>query len=375
MTRKIYDDLLIRSLCAFDIGNLIGNRLAIVDVSPASLALQKLQSLPVSHTILMIDAPEDYQPDLAGLIPLMQGLKAQGFNLGWNLRATDKVWREVLPHCDYLRILTPSFDGLEIANLISAAHKSKTGTSLKVFGAEITTIEDFQLCFRAGGDYFQGAFVNSRQNWLPPKSEVDRVRVMRLLNEFRAGAENEVLADAVMQDPVLTFKILRYVNSAALGFQKEITSVQQALLILGREKFYRWLSLLLFDVLNPGFIERNLIEQALVRARLMEQLAVSAEISKVNSNDLFLTGLFSLLPLMLGRTLEQVLEQITVSENVALALKSQTGPLASFLALAIACEKGDAQEMEIQAKACDVETDVLNREVLLALKWANELSS
>jgi EAL and modified HD-GYP domain-containing signal transduction protein len=325
---------------------------------------------------LPLDAPE--------LTAKLEYFKERGFRLGWRIRAVDaqqieeraqSVGPATVPW-DVLKIVSTDFDGLQIAKLLAEVKKLKSasGAPLQLLACDIETTEDFQVFFQAGCDFFQGPFVTSRKNFHPPKSEIDRVKLMGLLNRLREGAENEELAEGLRQDPVLTYKILRYVNSAAMGMQKEITTTAQALTVLGREKFYRWLSLLLFDVTHPGYAEKSLIEQALVRARLMEQISATTKAAGVIPDQLFLTGLFSLLHLMLGQAVEQVLEQISLPQAVRQALLSETGPLAPYLALAIACEQGDQEQIALCASACGVDAALVNDQLLLALSWANEIA-
>jgi EAL and modified HD-GYP domain-containing signal transduction protein len=173
---------------------------------------------------------------------------------------------------------------------------------------------------------------------------------------------------------VVTFKLLRYINSAANGLTQEITSIDQCLLLLGRERIYRWLSLLLFDLHNAGYRERVLTEQALVRASLMERFGDQAGSIGVNADQLFLTGLFSVLDKLLNRPLREILASVSMPQTVTDALIGDSGPIAPFLALAIACESGDPEKIAKSALACRVDETSINEEMLQALAWANTVA-
>jgi EAL and modified HD-GYP domain-containing signal transduction protein len=132
---------------------------------------------------------------------------------------------------------------------------------------------------------------------------------------------------------------------------------------------------LLFDFKGAGFAERVLFEQALVRARLMEQIAVHSECSGLNPDHLFMVGLFSLLDQMLQMPTIAVLEKISVPEDVRKALIERSGPLAPFLGLSLICETGDPDEMALLASACRVNLATVNVELMRAVSWAQNVAT
>jgi c-di-GMP phosphodiesterase len=299
-------------------------------------------------------------------------MQARGFKVGCYLRPAQEL-EEVFAICDFVQISIPAYDGLQIADWVRRLRKRDSKTPVALIAADIESSDDFQVCFRAGFDYFHGSFVNRREDWHPPRANVDRGRIMQVLGQLRSGVEGGELAKTIRQDPVVTYKLLRYINSSANGLEQEITSIEQSLLLLGRERFYRWLSLLLFDVQKAGYIERVLTEQALVRASLLERLGRRTRQDGIVPDQLFLTGLFSLLEKMIEGPLDETLARVSVPPAVSEALLAGSGPLAPFLNLAIACEKGDQEAISSWAAACQTDAPGVNEEMLAALVWANEV--
>jgi EAL and modified HD-GYP domain-containing signal transduction protein len=271
--------------------------------------------------------------------------------------------------------MIPEFDGLELRDIVHQMRaQCRSGSDdLLLIASDVPTFDDFQLCYRAGFDFFQGPFVSSRENWHPPKSDIDRAKVIQILNRLRGGAQTSELADALRRDPVLTYKMLRYINAPAMGLRKQITEIEQALVLLGHDKLYRWLSLLLYDVKGAGYAEHTLFEQALVRARLMEQISLRAAMTASVADQLFLTGLFSLLDQMLGLPTEQILAKVAVTATVRDALLYRKGPFAPFLALGVACETSGSEEIGVLAGECGVDEATVNDELVHALTWASEI--
>ncbi|MFN0302308.1 MAG: EAL and HDOD domain-containing protein [Burkholderiales bacterium] len=295
-----------------------------------------------------------------------------GFRVGWKLGESSEAVMSILTSCEFIQIETPGFDGVqlkELARKLRRANRPDCVAPIKLTARDVQTSDDFQLCFRAGFDYFQGPFVTNRENWAPPRSEIDTGRVIQILSRLRNGADHAVIAKELRMEPVLTYKLLRYVNSAAMGFQRQIATIDQALLALGGQKLYRWLSLLLFDMKIRGFVERTLIEQVLVRARMMESLGAKT----VDPNLAFLTGLLSLLDKVLGRPIADLLPQIGAPREVEDALITRTGPYVHLLDLVIACEQSDQGLIAVTAAVCGVDENAVNAQLIAAMNWAYEV--
>ncbi len=373
--RRVYDDLLLRSLASFNVDQLLDHRLAFVDASPSIFLNPRLEEMPVKNTVIMLDVPPQSQLDPMQMTVQVEGLREKGFRVGWRLRPGATETAAAFATCDFIQVITPELNGLELSDIVAQArsHSRPARDELRLIASDVATFDEFQLCFRAGFDYFQGPFVSSRENWHPPKSDIDRTKVIRILNRLRAGAQTAELAEALRRDPVLTYKMLRYINSPAMGLRKKITEIEQALVLLGQDKLYRWLSLLLYDVKGAGYAEHALFEQALIRARLMEQLALCRSMPSSVADQLFMTGLFSLLDQMLGLPTEQILAKVAVTDTVRDALLHRKGPFAALLGLSIACEASAPEEIAILAQACELDPDAVNHELIRALIWANEV--
>jgi hypothetical protein len=110
-----------------------------------------------------------------------------------------------------------------------------------------------------------------------------------------------------------------------MGLMSPVTGLDKALILLGREKFYRWLSLMLFDFKSPGYKERVLTEQALSRAAFLERLAGQGTVP-AQADWLFILGLFSNLDLLMAQSMADLLLQAKLPAPVHDALLGEAGP-------------------------------------------------
>jgi EAL and modified HD-GYP domain-containing signal transduction protein len=169
-------------------------------------------------------------------------------------------------------------------------------------------------------------------------------------------------------------RLLRYVNSPGMGLMNKIGGIEQALMVMGQDKLYRWLTLILFTGGQTQDLDQAVLENALVRGRVAEQLAGRALFAKAR-DEIFVAGLFSLLDVVMRTPMEQVLKQISLPAEITEAITAGRGPYAPYLALAIACEQDDQSSLEALAKQIGREVADINGVHMDALLWAQELSA
>ena len=370
LIRRVYDESMLRNLAPLGVTKLLGDRLAFIRMSPTSLRNPLLKPLVNSNTVVMINPGNLASIDMSEVRHNIAYLDEIGIKHGWSIDKPYTELVEFLHKADFVEIDTTAFDGLTLKTMSYDLHAANTKQLL--IASELQSFDDFNLCFQSAYNFFSGPFVTSRENWKPAKSEINRITVFEALNLIRSGAEFEAITNCMRKDPILTFKLLRYINSPGIGLQNKINEIQQALLVLGRDRFYRWLSLLLFDFKQPGYQENVLKEQALIRARFMEMLAGQGNLPTA-SDHLFITGLFSLLDVMIGQTLVDVLKQVSLPEVVTAALHGETGAMRNALLLTIAVEKGNDEEMAAAAAECGIDDAKVAELMLDAINWSQQV--
>ncbi|MFN9748584.1 MAG: EAL and HDOD domain-containing protein [Burkholderiales bacterium] len=163
------------------------------------------------------------------------------------------------------------------------------------------------------------------------------VRLLHLLNEVMTAETNQLAANISM-DVVLSYKLLRFVNSPAMGLSRAIDSIDQAVMMLGRKEIYRWISVLILASSDGLQASWAIQEVALWRGRLMEGLAQIGDRADTPPAVLFTVGLLSLLDVLLQVPLQQALQPLNLSAPAMGALLERSGPWASYLNLVLALE-------------------------------------
>lgn len=160
--------------------------------------------------------------------------------------------------------------------------------------------------------------------------------IIRILNLVRNEAELPAVEAELKQDIALSYRLMRYINSAGMGFPSQITSYRQAVTILGYHELYRWLTLLLLTA-DPNPAHNAVVKASIVRGRFME-LVGKLRFQRNQADDLFVIGIFSQLDQLLEQPMDTILEAIRISDDMRDALLHRTGTYGELLALAEALE-------------------------------------
>lgn len=226
-----------------------------------------------------------------------------------------------------------------------------------------------------------GARLNPATAWLdgdwclapPPAPQgaqvASRALALQLVQEVAADADTHVIEALLRHDPALSYQLLRLVNSLGAGVGRRITSFAQALMILGRQQLRRWLNLMLFSARTGDSRSGMLLARVAVRARAMEQLARARGLNKASQEQAFMTGMFSLLGVLFGMPLAQVLAPLSLGEAVHAALLRGEGELGALLALLVSAEQGAMDTLGPALDALQLEGAAFNAAVIDANVW------
>jgi EAL and modified HD-GYP domain-containing signal transduction protein len=370
--QRLYDETLLGNLLRMDIARLLGKRRAFVPISPATLNHALLEGWPAAGTVwlLKIDAQTVVDDPLLARLAEM---KAAGFNFALQADVLTRPERHaLLQYVDYVLLDVSGEDIPAITAQMAAV--SKIGSGKQFVATGVQTLEAFHMCHKLQFALFMGPFITRREKMDSPALGPSRAKVLDLMNRVRTGAEQPELAAQFRHDPALSVRLLRYVNSPGMGLLNKIGGIEQALVVMGQDKLYRWLTLILFTGGQTQELDAAVLENALVRGRVAEQLAGRALFAKAR-DEIFVAGLFSLLDIVMRMPMEQVLKQISLPAEITEAILSQRGPYAPYLSLAIACEQDDQSSIEALAAEIGREVADINAVHMDALLWAQELSA
>jgi EAL and modified HD-GYP domain-containing signal transduction protein len=343
---------------------LMGDKLAFLNVTEAMLTSEFMELLPAKRIVLEITGEINANP---ALLERMQGLKALGFDFALHNAQLTTENEPLIQLATYVKIDLLSVPNEQLGDLSLTLKKF----ALKIVAEKVETLAAFKRCKELKFDYFQGYYFAHPEILTAKVINPAHALVLDILNKVRNNADIAEIEKGFKRDVALSFKLLRYINSVGFGLSCEIQSIRHALSILGYQQLYRWLTLLIVTT-NENATPPALMKTAITRGRLTELLGQDL-VDRGERDNLFIVGIFSLLDAMLEMPMDQVLEKLTLPENIADALLRRDGIYGPFLALAEACESADIGRINELANALTIEPAKVNEAHLKALAWVEEL--
>lgn len=317
-------------LTAFlDVGleQLVGDRLAFVNL-PRPFLTGELP-LPTDTSRLVLEVLEDVGHDVE-LLDGVRRLHEQGYRLALDDFVLTPESAPLLAEVDLVKIdVLQHGDGLE--SLVRTCHAA----GRQVVAEKVETEEQLRTCRRLGVAYYQGYLLERPQVLQGRSLSPGQTTCLRLLQALDTPEVSlDEIAVIVRADPGLTYRFLRAANSAATGRVRAVSSLRQALMVLGLTELRRWTLLLLVADLPPEAGAG--VEAALVRAAMCQQLAAGTG----EQDEAFLVGLVSSLGSLLRLSDRALFEALPLSNATQAAVLEHRGSLGRVLSAVLSYEQG-----------------------------------
>ncbi|WP_338847589.1 EAL domain-containing protein [Massilia sp. W12] len=351
----------------------VGDALGLINADAAVLQSEFIRILPRQKIILEI--LESVQADAA----LLQQLALLG-RAGFRFALDDVVSitpcvQQMLPHATLVKLDVSQIPPEQLAPLVNQLHAAG-----KLLVAEkVEQLEQYERCHALGFDYFQGYYF-ARPALLSGRKLAPSARaVLEILNLLNANAENAEIEQAIKQHVSLGLHLLRLANTAAFGCQMRISSLSQALMLMGRRQLQRWLQVLLYAQCGrDGCGNQPLLRLASTRGKLMELMVRKIwPHERVLADTAFTVGIMSLMDVLFGVAMDEILTQMRVVDEVASALLSRQGVLGEMLTLTESIEHIEDAVQQVSTVLSHLhlsEEDFYLLE-LDAFDWADRLSA
>ena len=345
--------VVLATLTELGLDQVVGTKLAWINVSRDFLLGGLVGTLPMQRVGLEI--LEDQMIDDAFVAAVIEA-RHQGFSVALDDFELGTDSDRLLEHVDVIKL-----DMMGLGREGLADHVARLRhLDVELLVEKVETPEDHQFALALGCHRFQGFFYKRPELLSRRRIDVGRVSLMRLLCTLQdPDTTLEQIQNDVSVDVGLSLRLLRYINSASIGMANVVTSVAQAVTLLGPAHLRRWASLTAFAGLADERSE--LTRTALVRAHFCE-LADHGQSSGAPQR--FTLGLFSVMDALTGSTLQDALAAVPFPADMREALLDHTGPLGRLLGAVIALEEGSFELAEaLYPESCELYME--------ALAWAD----
>jgi len=366
----LYAEVLVQSLIHTNIFQLLGQRSIFVEVPDSFLCDPCLTLLPAANTFFILRSIKDSNPPSRDdLQAWVHALRKLGYRIGIPDPLAMPEFFHLLPEVDLISMQASQVEIDKGEKLIEFILKKVPQASILV--GNLSSIEDFNFFHKIGATLFQGNFIVSREQWEKADLGPNFTHLAMLLKKLQQDAETRDIVSILKQDAAITLRLLRYINSAANGLREHVSSIEHAITLLGRSPLRRWLTLLLCGSNRNQPRAAAVLETALIRARFMELVSDSRTTSEREA--IFLTGLLSLIDVILQQPMEHALDALFIDDNIRNAILHSQGIYATTLALVRACESTDRDRIAAAAEACNINPEQVSACYMDALSWTLSL--
>ncbi len=353
--------VLVNALAEIGLVELVGPHYAFVNLTRGFVVGDN--PLPFSGNKIVVEVLEDIAAD-NDVIAGIKRLSAQGYMIALDDFIYDESLRKLVELADLIKI---DLLALNRHQLIEHVEILKD-FNVKLLAEKVETQEEFELCKALGFDYFQGYFFCKPKVLKRRRIPANQLAVMQLLSKLQnPNIDINVLGEAISHDVSLSYRLLRYVNSAMFSLPNKIESLRNAVFVIGLKAVKEMMMVLAMSDINDK--PHELLVTSLVRAKMCEFLVASMTLP--NKEGCFVVGLFSVLDALLDMEMAKLLPSLSLSDEINQALLAHKGTIGGILAAVIAYEQGQWDSAAIKK----FEQAHMQKTYIDALAWASDIET
>lgn len=302
------------------------------------------------------------------LLAECQKLHELGYTLVLDDYKHQKVWAHFYP---YISIIKVDLLNTSIEEVLEIKEAIAKHPNIKLLAEKVETHEQYQQCIELDFELFQGYFFSKPEVVKARNLSPSQLAMAELLYEMSKPELDLANITAVFErDVTLSYKLLRYVNSPIFRRRNEISTIKQALVILGVNELKKFLGLLFASNINPDK-PSELVNLSMARAKFCENIGENLS-SKVDTSTTFLIGLLSLIDAILDEDIEVVLEKLPLAQEIKDPLITKRGTMAALILLAEKIEKAEFESVQAIINKLELEKDDVVKAYHDAVVWADE---
>jgi EAL and modified HD-GYP domain-containing signal transduction protein len=348
----------------FGLDDFLGDKPGFINFTLETL-LKKFPSL-LPREQVVVEILETVQPGKR-LLAEVQQLKEQGYVIALDDYIHQPVWRHFYPFIDIIKIDFRNTEAETIQQILQAVAPFP---HIKLLAEKVETNAEFQHALDMGFSYFQGYFFSKPEMLQSKALSPAQMTLAELLYETSKSEMDLAQITSIFERDVnLSYKLLRYSNSAVFKRRSEIETIKQALVVLGQMELKKFLSVL-FTAQVSSEKPAELMRLAMTRAKFAEGIATLQR--QTDTAKAFLTGMMSLMDAILDEPMSSVLTKLPLAKDIKDALIGEPGLLTEYLDLVKCYERAEWQQANEAIAKLKLDPKILPDKYHEAVQWANE---
>lgn len=304
------------------------------------------------------------------LLGICKDLHSKGYTIALDDYEHQSVWSHFYPFIKMIKIDIQQTNFDEVKQIIEAV---KSHPHIDLLAEKVETYQEYEQALQLGFKYFQGFFFAKPEMVKAKNLSPSQLAMAELLYETsKPELDLTNITSVFERDVSLSYKLLRYANSAMFRRHSEISTIKQALVILGSSELKRFLGLMFAVTANPDK-PTELIKLAMTRAKFCELVAKDMK-SQLDDSIAFLTGLLSMIDAILDEELSVVLEKLPLANEIKEPLLTRKGVMAAIIKLVEFIEHAQWEKTNFVMEKLQLDKEQAVKHYNEALAWADEQS-
>ena len=350
------------------LGILCDGRLAFINCTLNMLLSDYLALLPPSNVVVEL---QENIPTDEKVILKCKALKQAGYSIALDHFMPGDRREALIPYARFIKIDITQVPGAECA-LVSQRYANE---NCRMVARKVETREQFLQAAKHGFTRFQGYYFRQPENLQTRQIPANQATYVRLLSAVsKPEIDFAEIEELVKHEPSLCYRLLRYLNSPLLGLSAPVTSVRNALSLLGEHESVRWIRMATTSVMGQEKTS-DLVLASLVRARFCELIGARV---KHGDADLFFMGMLSLIDSVLSLPIGMVINNLSIDDELKRQLLgARTGKktsLSPIYDLMLAQEGGDWVRVAHLGKQMNLSLAFVAETSNTAMRWAHEVT-
>ncbi|MDX1294712.1 MAG: EAL domain-containing protein [Sulfurimonadaceae bacterium] len=335
---KATSQVLLNTLTHMDLDEVIGPRgVAFLNADHTVIESNILDILDKDRFVIELLETADLTPKV---IEKMKLLKSRGYKIAIDdFDCTAEMVKKFLPVLKYVNLIKIDVVAANPVSLKNVVTKFKK-LGIRLLAEKIETEEMYRQCKEMGFDLFQGYAINRPETveYTKMKDSTSLV-ILQLITMIKNNDETSEIEAYIKQRPELAYHMIKYINSNAQVVE-EISSLTQAITLMGREQLLRWLMVYLYAEVEDNELSNVLLSIALKRALFMEDNVKLSERERA-----YMVGMFSTLDLLFDAEFEDIFRNLPIESDVFEAIVYKDGELGKLLNMAHKAERSRLKDL------------------------------
>ena len=359
--------VMVNAMLDFGMNKLVSDKRAFINFTEQNLLNRAPKLLPSENVV--VEILETVQPT-PEILQVVQELKEAGYKIALDDFVLMPGYEPLINMADIIKVdFRITTDPEERKNLREILPKH-----VRLLAEKIETEEEFQQALDFGYVLFQGYFFCKPAVLHQKRLTSNALSKMRLLREINRQNIDSSITGVISSDTNLVHKLLTYINSAGVGLNNHVSNLKQATVLLGASGVRRWVTLVSLQTFSEDK-PPELFTLSLLRAKFCEIIAGELKRPGLTSDTAFLLGMFSLLDVLLSLPMDDVLKEVSLSDELSDALRGKDNDLRRLLDLVVAYEKGDWETVITCCARENLQPEQLQPTYDKVLEWYNILQS